>query len=189
VRLIDSHCHLNYEGLVERQGEVLQSARERGVAGFLNISTRQREWTDIISVAEREPDVWASVGVHPHEADAHPDLGAAVILAKVAAGCVIPWHWHTAGEQLMFVAGSAKVDMKDGAPVRMHTGDYIKLPAKNVHQFTCVAACTFYLATDGAFDIHYVDKDGKEISMDEALKAKAPAKKAPAKSDMKDMKM
>ena len=64
----------------------------------------------------------------------------------------------------MFVAGSAKVDMKDGAPVRMHTGDYIKLPAKNVHQFTCVAACTFYLATDGAFDIHYVDKDGKEMS-------------------------
>ena len=73
--------------------------------------------------------------------------------------------------------------------VRMHTGDYIKLPAKNVHQFTCVAACTFYLATDGAFDIHYVDKEGKEISMDEAVKTKAPMKKAPAKGDMKGMKM
>ena len=69
MRLIDSHCHLNYEGLVERQAEVLENARERGVAGFLNISTRQKEWGDIISVAEREPDVWASVGVHPHEAD------------------------------------------------------------------------------------------------------------------------
>jgi TatD DNase family protein len=80
VRLIDSHCHLNYEGLVERQGEVLETARERGVAGFLNISTRQREWTDIIAVAEREPDVWASVGVHPHEADAHPDLGSAALV-------------------------------------------------------------------------------------------------------------
>jgi TatD DNase family protein len=83
VRLIDSHCHLNYEGLVERQAEVLDTARQRGVAGFLNISTRQREWNDIIAVAEREPDVWASVGVHPHEADAHPDLGAAA-LAKAA---------------------------------------------------------------------------------------------------------
>jgi TatD DNase family protein len=80
VRLIDSHCHLNYEGLVERQAEVLESARQRGVAGFLNISTRQREWGDIIGVAEREPDVWASVGVHPHEADAHPDLGAAALV-------------------------------------------------------------------------------------------------------------
>src|SRR5512140_3576154 len=124
-------------------------------------------------------------------ANGDPSKGAAVILAKTASGCVIPWHWHSAGEQLMFVAGSAKVDMKDGAPVRMHTGDYIKLPAKNVHQFTCVAACTFYLATDGAFDIHYVDKDGKELSVDDALKskAKAPMKKAPAKDDMKDMKM
>src|SRR5215213_3949771 len=80
MRLIDSHCHLNYEGLVERQDEVLENARNRGVTGFLNISTRQREWRDIIVVAEREPDVWASVGVHPHEADAHPDLGAAALV-------------------------------------------------------------------------------------------------------------
>ncbi|HWJ38270.1 MAG TPA: TatD family hydrolase [Sphingomicrobium sp.] len=83
MRLIDSHCHLNYEGLAERQSEVLESARKRGVAGFLNISTRQREWGDVIAVAEREPDVWASVGVHPHEADNHPDLGASA-LAKAA---------------------------------------------------------------------------------------------------------
>src|SRR2546423_2656570 len=80
MRLIDSHCHLNYTGLVERQAEVLENARERGVSGFLNISTRQREWTDIVAVAEREPDVWASIGVHPHEADAHPNLGAASLV-------------------------------------------------------------------------------------------------------------
>jgi len=67
MRLIDSHCHLNYEGLVERQDEVLENARARGVQGFLNISTRQREWNDIIGLAEREPDVWASVGVHPQK--------------------------------------------------------------------------------------------------------------------------
>ena len=34
----------------------------------------------MIAVAERNPDVWASVGVHPHEADAHPDLGAAALV-------------------------------------------------------------------------------------------------------------
>jgi len=80
VRLIDSHCHLNYEGLVERQDEVLENARERGVQGFLNISTRKSEWNDVISAAERNIDVWATVGVHPHEADAHPDLGAAALV-------------------------------------------------------------------------------------------------------------
>src|SRR3954470_24809265 len=79
MRLIDSHCHLNYEGLVERQDEVLENARNHGVQGFLNISTRQREWGDIVSVAERYDDVWATVGVHPHEADVHPDLGSAAL--------------------------------------------------------------------------------------------------------------
>jgi TatD DNase family protein len=80
VKLIDSHCHLNYPGLAERQDEVLDAARDRGVAGFLNISTRQGEWAEVLGAAERNRDVWASIGVHPHEADAHPDLGAAALV-------------------------------------------------------------------------------------------------------------
>ena len=80
MRLIDSHCHLNYEGLADRQNEVLDNARAAGVAGFLNISTRQREWNDVIAAAEANEDVWATVGVHPHEADAHPDLGATALI-------------------------------------------------------------------------------------------------------------
>lgn len=78
--LIDSHCHLNYKGLVEDQAAVLARARARGVTGMLNISTREREWGDIIATAEREPDVWASVGIHPHEADEHPDVDAAKLI-------------------------------------------------------------------------------------------------------------
>jgi len=78
--LIDSHCHLNYAGLIERQGAVLAAARDSGVRGFLNISTRQSEWAEVVATAEREPDVWATVGIHPHEADAHADLGKAVLL-------------------------------------------------------------------------------------------------------------
>ena len=74
--LIDSHCHLNYKGLVEDQPQVLARARESGVTGFLNISTRLSEWDAVVATATREPDVWASVGIHPHEADAHADLGA-----------------------------------------------------------------------------------------------------------------
>jgi TatD DNase family protein len=79
--LIDSHCHLNYKGLVEDQAAVLARARARGVTGMLNISTRESEWGDIIATAEREPDVWASIGIHPHEADTHPDVDAAKLVA------------------------------------------------------------------------------------------------------------
>ena len=118
-----------------------------------------------------------------------PSKGGSAILAKAAAGCVIPWHWHTANEQVIMVSGSAKVEMKDGSPALMHTGDYVSLPAKSPHQFTCTAACNIFIISDAAFDIHYVDASGKEISTEEALKAKAktPMKKAPAKKD--NMKM
>ncbi len=78
--LIDSHCHLEYEGLVEDQAKVLTRAREAGINGFLNISTRRSEWDQVVGTAAREPDVWASVGIHPHEADAHADLGEAALL-------------------------------------------------------------------------------------------------------------
>ena len=81
MSLIDSHCHLNYKGLVEEQGEVLNRAREAGVTGFLNISTRQSEWEAVVATATRESDVWATVGIHPHEADQHTDLGREVLLA------------------------------------------------------------------------------------------------------------
>lgn len=89
MTLIDSHCHLNYAGLAERQDEVLANARARGIGGFLNISTRQSEWSEVVGVAERHADVWATVGVHPHEADAHPDLGAAALVQAAAHPRVI----------------------------------------------------------------------------------------------------
>jgi TatD DNase family protein len=81
---VDSHCHLNYKGLVENQTAVLDRARSAGVDTMLNISTRESEWDDIVGTAEREPDVWASIGIHPHEADAHPDVDTAKLVARAA---------------------------------------------------------------------------------------------------------
>lgn len=79
--LIDSHCHLEYKGLVEDQQGVLARARASGIGGFLSISTRQTEWAQVIATADREVDVWASVGIHPHEAEQHADLGEAALLS------------------------------------------------------------------------------------------------------------
>ncbi len=79
---VESHCHLNYKGLAEDQPAVLARARAAGVETMLNISTRASEWDDVISVAEREPDVWASVGIHPHDADAHPDVETETLVER-----------------------------------------------------------------------------------------------------------
>lgn len=79
---VDSHCHLNYEGIVEDQAGVLARARASGVSAMLNISTRALEWDAVLAVAEREADVWASVGIHPHEADIHPDVEADTLIER-----------------------------------------------------------------------------------------------------------
>jgi TatD DNase family protein len=79
---IDSHCHLNYKGLVEDQQGVLGRARAAGVSTMLNISTRASEWDEVIGLAEQESDVWASVGIHPHEADIHPDVETSTLVER-----------------------------------------------------------------------------------------------------------
>ncbi len=80
--LADSHCHLNYKGLAEEQQAVLERARARGVTAMLNIATRESEWDDVLATAEREPDVWATVGIHPHEADQHPHVDTSKLVQR-----------------------------------------------------------------------------------------------------------
>lgn len=80
----DSHCHLNYKGLIEDQAGVIARARARGVSEMLNIATRAGEWDAVIATAEREPDVWATVGIHPNEADAYPEIDAARLIARTS---------------------------------------------------------------------------------------------------------
>jgi len=106
-------------------------------------------------------------------ASGDPSKGPSVILLKGTAGCLIPWHWHTPTEHVMIVTGSAKVQMKDGDNTAvLGPGGYAMMPSKHVHQFTCSSACTAFVSSDAAFDIHYVDASGGEVSPDEALKKK-----------------
>ena len=80
--LADSHCHLNYKGLVEDQQAVLERARARGVTAMLHSSTRESEWDELVATAAREPDVWATIGIHPNEADTYPDVDAAKLIER-----------------------------------------------------------------------------------------------------------
>jgi quercetin dioxygenase-like cupin family protein len=99
-----------------------------------------------------------------------PTKGPSVILIKAAAGCMIPWHWHTPTEQVMMVSGSAKVEMKDSGTIAvLGPGGYAMMPSKHVHQFTCTSACSAFVGSDAAFDIHYVDANGGEISPEQAV--------------------
>ena len=132
MSLIDSHCHLNYEGLADRQEEVLAAARARGVQGCLNISTRQKEWGEVVGAAERHPDVWASIGVHPHEADAHPDLGAAALVEAAAhprviaiGECGLDYYYDKSDRAAQRERFGAHIEAarQTGLPLVVHTRD------------------------------------------------------------------
>lgn len=130
--LVDSHCHLNYEGLIEDQPAVLARAREAGVGAFLNISTRRSEWAAVVGTAEREADVWASIGIHPHEADQHADLGEAALLEATQHPRVIAigesgldYYYDKsdrAVQQALFRTHIA-VSRQTGLPLIIHTRD------------------------------------------------------------------
>ena len=99
-----------------------------------------------------------------------PSKGPSIILLKLDSGCSAPWHWHTPNEHLMLVSGSGTAQMKDGKPMKLNAGGYALMPATHIHQFKCSSSCLLYLYSDGAFDMHYVDAKGAEITPDAALK-------------------
>lgn len=67
--LIDSHCHLDFEALSADIDGVMARAAAVGVTGMVTISTRVENFSTYAGIAERFPNVWFSVGTHPHNAD------------------------------------------------------------------------------------------------------------------------
>ncbi len=100
-----------------------------------------------------------------------PMAGPSVIVLKFEPGCSIPWHWHSANEQIIAVSGASRFQMKGEQPRNVSAGGYVFGPAKHPHQASCAAGCTLYLSSDGPFDIHYVDQAGNEVSPEKALAA------------------
>ncbi len=100
-----------------------------------------------------------------------PMKGAGLVIAKLASGCSIPWHWHTAGEYVMVVSGKGEMEMKDATSEMLTAGGFARLPPHHIHQFTCKAKCTLFIYSDAAFDIHYANAEGNEIPAEDALKA------------------
>jgi TatD DNase family protein len=77
--IVDSHCHLDYADESARP-EIIARARRAGVATMLTIGTKLHEFPGVRAIAEGDPDIWCSVGVHPHEAAAEPDVALATLV-------------------------------------------------------------------------------------------------------------
>jgi TatD DNase family protein len=80
--LVDSHCHLDFPALAEDRDAVLARARAAGVGVMQTIGTRLDMFEQVVALAEAEPDVYCSVGVHPHRAAKEPLTDPAQLLLR-----------------------------------------------------------------------------------------------------------
>lgn len=72
--LVDHHCHLDFPDLAADQDGIVARAKAAGVGVMVTISTHVKRLPALIEIAERYPNVFCSVGTHPHYADEEPDV-------------------------------------------------------------------------------------------------------------------
>ncbi len=80
--LIDSHVNLHAPQFEGDRDEVIARARAAGVGLMVNISDKVSGFAAVRALAD-QPDIWCTVGTHPHEAKENPGLSAADLLAYV----------------------------------------------------------------------------------------------------------
>lgn len=72
--LIDTHCHLDFPDFEAERDAIVERARAAGIGQMITISTRVKKFDTILAIAERYPNVFCSVGTHPHNADEELDI-------------------------------------------------------------------------------------------------------------------
>ena len=74
--LVDSHCHLDFPDFAEDLDAIVARAETAGIGRIVTISTRVRRLGGLLAIAERFPNVYCSVGTHPHHADEEDGIAA-----------------------------------------------------------------------------------------------------------------
>ena len=88
-KIVDSHCHLDYEGLAEDLPAMLQRCDDAGVGLMLSISSRVKNFPGLLAIAEKYENVFCTVGTHPHNAHEELDITTADLVKRA-----LPPHQH-----------------------------------------------------------------------------------------------
>ena len=128
--LIDSHVNLHAPQFAEDREAVIARAREAGVALMVNISDKVSTFDATYAVAEANPDIWATVGTHPHEARENPELKAADLIRLAAlprvvgiGECGLDFHYDLSPRdvQAAVFRQHAIAARETGLPLVVHT--------------------------------------------------------------------
>lgn len=130
--LVDSHCHLDFDSFDDDFDDVLARARTAGIGTMVTICTKLSEFERVRGIAEGQPDIYCSVGVHPHEAEDEGVDTASGLIARAAHEKVVGIgetgldyfyeHSPRAAQATSFRAHIAAA-RETGLPVIVHTRD------------------------------------------------------------------
>jgi len=87
--LIDSHVNLHAPQFAEDREAVIDRARAAGIERMVTICDRVSFFPAVLAIARAHPDIWCSVGTHPHEARENPDLTAQALIDLAADARVV----------------------------------------------------------------------------------------------------
>ena len=111
----DSHCHVPYEGL-EDAAAVIAAARDAGVARMVTVGTDAEQSRAALDVARRFDDVWATVGLHPHDAKNGVDTILPMLREGLDAGdcvaigeCGLDYHYDHSPRDVQRDAFAAQI--------------------------------------------------------------------------------
>ncbi|WP_439814465.1 TatD family hydrolase [Zavarzinia sp. CC-PAN008] len=130
--LVDSHCHLDFPDFAPEREAVIARAAAAGVGTMLTIGTSLEKAGQVIAIAERDPRIWASVGIHPEELDEGARVDGAE-LARLAAhprviglgetGLDYHREGHLKGAQAESFRMHIALSRETGLPVIIHSRD------------------------------------------------------------------
>ncbi len=125
-RFFDNHCHLEHERIPGGTVATLERARAAGVIGFITVGCDAADSQRCIDIAAQHDDVWATVGVHPHEAKGGIDgilplIGQPKVMA--IGECGLDYHYDNSpreAQREVFAAQIALAHQHD-LPLVIHT--------------------------------------------------------------------
>jgi TatD DNase family protein len=128
--LIDTHCHLTFEPLADDVPGVAQRSRAAGVTGWITVGTTLEDSRRAIELAGRYENMYAAVGIHPHEAQ-NADAGALEELSRLAGsekvvavgetGLDFHYNFSKQPDQKRVFAAHLDIARDAGLPVVVHS--------------------------------------------------------------------
>ena len=131
VMLVDSHCHLDFPDFAGELDDVMARARAAGVGSLVTISTRVKQHAQVLAIAERFPEVYCSLGTHPHYAQEEDisveDLTVRADHRKIVAigEAGLDYHYNFSAREAQQVSFRRHIAAarKTGLPLVIHSRD------------------------------------------------------------------